>query len=229
MAVFDQRNDRLLGLLLEGMDSDPGDGNRFVAMTQAVHDRDQRAVGERLDEVQIAANDLAWDRLRGHTPFDERTVLECGRAHSTHPFAHAYPRALADLRLDGELIHQPFGPRQPDAHAFVAGKAVLHRLPDVSHSRPLVAGNNLDAEPATVEDARKHNFTLFAAVDNVARDFRNGRRNHGRAAAVESQLDRQSPPLLPGNDDVRRRLDRYRIFLGERAHLRPLPRLFTLS
>ena len=97
MAAFDQRDDRLVRVFLQHGDGRFGNGGGFVAVAQAIHNRHQRPMTERFDQVQIAGNILAGDRLRGDSPFDERFAIKQGSAHINAPIFASSPWSLCRL------------------------------------------------------------------------------------------------------------------------------------
>jgi hypothetical protein len=66
------------------------------------------------------------------------------------PLFHRNPRALADLRSQVELIHDPFGPWEPKTKTFSRREAVLQRPIDVGDTRPLIGRNHAYAGPSVL-------------------------------------------------------------------------------
>src|SRR6476469_7476903 len=72
-----------------------------------------------------------------------RLVRSRAECPSLLPLLHRDRRAVADLRTDLELVHEPLRSGQTDAHSFARRIAVLHDLRDVGDAGTLILDNDL--------------------------------------------------------------------------------------
>src|SRR3954447_26198801 len=69
------------------------------------------------------------------------------------PLAHRDGGAVAELRLDVELVHQPAAAGEPETQAAPRRVSLLERALDVGDPRSLVARDHDDRDPVVVHVA----------------------------------------------------------------------------
>ena len=126
-----------------------------------------------------------WGRAMVHE-VGKRAVMAVDPCISVDPFFHRDSRADPDLALDVKLVHQPFCARQTDPKPLVGGVSILHGLLDIQNARSLIQRGDLDAPAPRHRDALDDDFTPLGVIHDIARDLRDGRRNHRGITARET-------------------------------------------
>ncbi len=112
------------------------------------------------------------------------------------------------LARDGELVHQPAHPGQPEAESSVRAEAVVEGTVDVGDARSAVTGHDLDPTAWDLEQL-DDDLARAGETHDVAAHLGHGRGDDRQVGGREVQTGRELTRGPPRRDDVGIRRDGY--------------------
>src|SRR5712692_5469266 len=141
-------------------------------------------------------------RARAATPHSSGAGASWTLPNAASPLLHGHRGACARAGVDVEFVHEAPRARKPEPEAAGGRVAVLQGPGDIGDARPLINRHHFQAGSIAVGQQAERDLAPLGVHHDVARDLRNGGRDHGLVAFGESGLRRQLAPLLTRTDDV---------------------------